>query len=277
MARVKRATSQLVRWHAEYEEALSEAHDLGVPERSLADAGAPRIATRSSSPNPGPSPNPGSGGGEGTQAPDQQRSEPGAEDREPTPAKQQTPDLPALRDRVPAEIRDVSFPAAVRGYDRRAVDAYVKRVNRVIAELEVGRSPQAAVRNALDRVGAQTSGILQQAREAAEEITTSAAAEAEETTGRAKAEGEQIVVTARTKAEEVLTRSRSEAAERAQQEEKRLQALREQAESHLRELKADTEGVWQERGALVDEIRELARRLEEAANAAAGRFPDRAS
>jgi DivIVA domain-containing protein len=35
-----------------------------------------------------------------------------------------------LRDCLPAEILNVSFPAAVRGYDRRAVDAHLKRVNR---------------------------------------------------------------------------------------------------------------------------------------------------
>src|SRR5689334_20627668 len=55
--------------------------------------------------------------------------------------------------RVPASLRDVSFSSAVRGYDRREVDAYVKRVNHVIAELEIGQSPESAVKHALDRVG----------------------------------------------------------------------------------------------------------------------------
>src|SRR5215218_6853340 len=39
---------------------------------------------------------------------------------------------------IPKEIRNVSFPGSMRGYDRAAVDAYVKSVNRVIAELEIG-------------------------------------------------------------------------------------------------------------------------------------------
>jgi DivIVA domain-containing protein len=68
---------------------------------------------------------------------------------------------------IPKEIRNVSFPGSVRGYDRGAVDAYVKSVNRVIAELEIGSSPRAAVRHALEQVGEQTSGILQRSREAA--------------------------------------------------------------------------------------------------------------
>jgi DivIVA domain-containing protein len=57
---------------------------------------------------------------------------------------------------VPAE-RNVTFTGSRRGYDRGAVDAYVERVNRLIAELEVTRSPQAAVRHALERVGEQAS------------------------------------------------------------------------------------------------------------------------
>jgi DivIVA domain-containing protein len=79
-----------------------------------------------------------------------------------------------LRHHVPAEIRNISFPVSVRGYDRHAVDAYVARVNRVIAELEVSRSPQAAVRHALDRVGEQTITILNEARESAEKIADAA-------------------------------------------------------------------------------------------------------
>ena len=31
------------------------------------------------------------------------------------------------QDRLPAEIRDPSFPHSVRGYDRHAVDAYVEQ------------------------------------------------------------------------------------------------------------------------------------------------------
>src|SRR5207244_12908695 len=59
-------------------------------------------------------------------------------------APEQPPGITELRDQVPDKLRDVSFPSAVRGYDRHAVDTYVKEVNAVIAELEVGRSPRAA-------------------------------------------------------------------------------------------------------------------------------------
>ena len=67
---------------------------------------------------------------------------------------------------VPQDILDASFPVSVRGYDRGTVDAYAKRVNRVIAELKVRASPQAAVRHALEQAEEKVRGLLD-AREAA--------------------------------------------------------------------------------------------------------------
>src|SRR5206468_4081137 len=75
---------------------------------------------------------------------------------------------------VPAEFRDVSFGSAIGGYNRNDVDSYVERVNRLIAELEISRSPEKAVQLALERVGEQTAGILQDAQEAAEKLTAAA-------------------------------------------------------------------------------------------------------
>jgi DivIVA domain-containing protein len=99
-----------------------------------------------------------------------------------------------LRHYVPQDLLDVSFPVSVRGYDRAAVDAYIKPVNRVIAELKVSASPPAAVRHALDQAGEKVDGLLEAAREAAEQITTSAREEAEESTHRIKTEAAKFVV-----------------------------------------------------------------------------------
>ena len=104
---------------------------------------------------------------------------------------------------MPAEIRNASFSVSVRGYDRDAVDEYVKRVNRVIAELEVSRSPQAAVRHAVDRVTEQTKSILQEARESAEQITATAEAEGEQIVAAAKVKAADLVVSADAHAERV--------------------------------------------------------------------------
>lgn len=201
-----------------------------------------------------------------------------------------------VRDPLPRAIRDPSFAASVRGYDRRAVDAYVERVNRLIAELQVSGSPKAAVRHALERVGEQTSGILQRARETAEEITTGAREEADETTARARAEAKEIIAharreagehiagaraeadeilaTARSTADEMLTtakdqsdstiaRARVEAEGRVRRSEEEIAALHEQATARMHALQADFAAIAEERRTLLDGLEHISTRLAE--------------
>jgi DivIVA domain-containing protein len=188
-----------------------------------------------------------------------------------------------LRGEVPAEIRDVSFPGAVRGYDRRAVDAYVKRVNRVIAELEVSRSPQAAIRHALDRVGQQTTGVLQRAREVADELAATALAESEHTTARARVEAEELLEEARMQAhqlraqskedaEELISDARQEAAERLQRAEEQLRAAQDEAEGRLRDLQARTAGAAGAHRKVLEELRAMAAELQELASEKSARL-----
>jgi DivIVA domain-containing protein len=187
---------------------------------------------------------------------------------------------------VPAEIRDVSFPVSIRGYERAAVDAFVTRIQRLIEELEVTRSPEAAVRHALEQVGEQTRGILERAGETVQEITVAARQEAEEHTAHAKGEAEDIAAKTKTEAEQILNRSkaeaeatigqsRQEAAEHLQRTEAQAAALQQEAEVRMSELHADTEAVRQERSQLLKDIREIAARVEEAASGADARFPPR--
>lgn len=133
------------------------------------------------------------------------------------------------------------FPVALRGYDRQAVDDYVEDVSRLIAELEVTPPEQTAVKEALERVGEDTSGILQHAHETAESITARAQAQAEREVQDAERDAERI---------------RAEAEARAQQ------------------LANDTQDVWRERGALLDDVRRLAEGLLEVADAGVERLPD---
>jgi len=219
-----------------------------------------------------------------------------------------------LRHYVPAEILNVSFPAAVRGYDRKAVDAHIKRVNRLIAEVKVGASPRAAVRHALEQTEQQVSGLLERARETADQITASAHREAEtEADGirakaaellvnanaeaddtkteadklladskteaqtmlaNAKAEAEDILVRSRVEAEKTVTRARGEAEERLQQLQAELASLRDQTEARVREFQADTDAVWEQRRQLLEQMRDTASRLVDLADAAADREPD---
>jgi DivIVA domain-containing protein len=220
-----------------------------------------------------------------------------------------------LQSYVPQDILDVSFPVSVRGYERRAVDAHIERVNRVIAELKVRGSPPAAVRHALEQAEEKVQGLLQAAREAAEEITASAQREAEERTTRAKAEAAELIVntsteadrvkaesdelsanarteaddtvakakseadellaSAKAEAETTLAHAQAEADERRQRFQEELAALREEAEARTREIEADIDAVWKERGELLEDIRRMAGGLVDVATAAAARIQRR--
>ena len=94
--------------------------------------------------------------------------------------------------RIPASIRNVSFPVARRGYEPRAVDAYVTQINRLIAELEATHSPRDAVAHALERTEEERSAILTEAHERGAEMVAAAQEQAEELTATARAEAADI-------------------------------------------------------------------------------------
>ena len=204
---------------------------------------------------------------------------------------------------VSPDLLAASFPISMRGYSREPVDAHIERLNRVIAELEMNRSPRSAVRNALDRVGEQTAGILRQAREAAEEILGSANEEADQVTSRAaaaarelivdasddadrsRAEAAELVRAAREEADGLLARAREDAARIASQAQseadhlrrqvgEELEARRAEAEARMLEVRADTDAVWEERHDLLGEIREFAAQARALASEAVQRLPD---
>jgi DivIVA domain-containing protein len=191
--------------------------------------------------------------------------------------------------RVPAAIRNVAFPIARRGYERRAVDAYVTRINRLIAELEATHSPRDAVAHALERTEEERNAILTQAHEIGAEIMAAAQREAEEMTAEARAEAADIVVNASTaadgakaeaeehvekagaEAERILADSRAQASEQLRLAQEEIANLRNEAQAWLDELRTDTESVWSERSDLVADLREIAARLQEAVSEAGTR------
>ena len=148
--------------------------------------------------------------------------------------------LASLPDDPVAIAADPQFPVVLRGYDRVAVDAYVKRTTQLVAELHATHSPEAAVRRALERVGEEISGILQRAHEAAEDVTARS----------------------RTEAEDRLIRAREEAT--------RLTAA---AEQRVKDLDSETDRIWAERRRIVADVNELAEKLGELAESALERFP----
>ena len=193
--------------------------------------------------------------------------------------------------RIPASIRNVSFPVARRGYDPRAVDAYVTRINRLIAELEATRSPRDAIEHALERTEEERSAMLIEARETGAAIVDSAQREADELTNAARAEAADIVVNASSaadgakaeadthvakagaEAERIVADSRARAAEQLKEAQEQIESLRDEAQAWLDELRIDTQNVWSERRDLVDDLRELAARLQEAVSHAGSTAP----
>lgn len=141
----------------------------------------------------------------------------------------------------PVAAVHADFPAALRGYDRLAVDAYVSKTSQLVAELQATRSPEAAVRKALERVGEQITGILQRAHQTAEEITAQSRREGEERLEQARIEAAEIVAS---------------------------------AERRVKDLDSDTDRIWIERHRIVADARDLARQLTALAEAAAQRFPE---
>jgi hypothetical protein len=137
-------------------------------------------------------------------------------------------------------VADVEFPTALRGYDRLAVDSYVRKTSQLVAELQATRSPDAAIRRALERVGEEVSGILQRAHETAARVTSQSRSEAEDRLEVARQEAAQIVGS---------------------------------AEHRVRELDAETDRIWAERHRIVEDTRELAQELLGLTDTAANSFP----
>jgi DivIVA domain-containing protein len=122
-------------------------------------------------------------------------------------------------------IREHSFPLAVRGYDRQAVDDFVDQVADLVADLESRQTREGVVQRALDQVGEETAGILQRAHQAADELAA---------------------------------RSRAQAEGRIQRADREAELLRSQADEYAEKVIVDTQLLWDERQRLLDDLRQLA-------------------
>src|SRR5919206_770162 len=123
------------------------------------------------------------------------------------------------------EIADRTFPVAMRGYDRAAVDAFVQEVIQIVTDLESRQSQDAVVQKAIAEVGEETASILQRAHETAEEIAA---------------------------------RSRAQAEGRIQRAEREAELIRGEADAYSEKIVVDTRILWDERQRLLEDIRQLA-------------------
>jgi DivIVA domain-containing protein len=206
------------------------------------------------------------------------------------PGSRSNPD----RERLLHGMREIQFPAAMRGYDRTAVDRYVTEVNRVIAELEISSSPEAAVRHALDEVSEETRELLQRAHATAEEITArsrskaddrlqqaeaeagelraGAVKEAEQTREVAAGEAQQLREAAAREAQQLRGAAQREADELRASARREADELLESAEVRARELARSAENLWRERRRLLEDMRQVADQLVAIGEAEGGRF-----
>ena len=122
-------------------------------------------------------------------------------------------------------LSDVSFPLAVRGYDRRAVDEFVEELRNLVGHLEAHQTREGVVQKALDELGEETAGILQRAHETADEIAA---------------------------------RSRAQADGRLQRAEREAEIVKRDADEYAQQVVVDTRLLWDERQRLIEDIRHLA-------------------
>jgi DivIVA domain-containing protein len=123
------------------------------------------------------------------------------------------------------ELGSRSFPVVMRGYDRAAVDAFVREVVELVQELEGSAMHESLVQRKLEEVGEETAGILQRAHETADEIAA---------------------------------RSRAQAEGRIQRAEREADLTRQQADAYSEQVVVDTRLLWEERQRLIEDLRQLA-------------------
>jgi DivIVA domain-containing protein len=123
------------------------------------------------------------------------------------------------------ELAERTFPIVMRGYERAAVDAFVREVVDLVGQLEARQSHETVIQRALEEVGEETASILQRAHETADEIAA---------------------------------RSRAQAEGRIQRAERESELLRQDADAYSEKIVVDTRLLWDERQQLIGDIRALA-------------------
>ena len=165
------------------------------------------------------------------------------------------------RDRMLKEARKAEFPIGLRGYERAAVDRYVERVNRMLAELEMSSSPESAIRHALDEVSEETRDILQHAHQTADEITARSRSKADDRLQQAEREAQEIREAAQREGKETREAAQHEALELRELTTSEAQNLREVTQQEAQDLRETAQRETSElRDATTQEMADLRER-----------------
>jgi DivIVA domain-containing protein len=138
-------------------------------------------------------------------------------------------------------IRNATFPAARRGYDKQEVEKFLSRLADWLATGAGDESRSDTVKRELERVGQRTGAILAQAEESAQQIRAEAEEEARGTVNTANMRADET----RSEAETYSTEARASADSYAQQTrqagEEEAAAIRAKAEQEARDTVANAQ------------------------------------
>ena len=172
-----------------------------------------------------------------------------------------------IRTRVPenevAGLLDVRFSTAIRGYDRDEVDGYIMRVNEVLAELQITKTPETAVQRALEHVDREKQSVIEEAHGTAEEITSRSRSRADDRIQEATEEAQKVREAATEEAQKVREAATQEASEMREEAEREAREMRETVEQRIRELETHVEAMLEKRARVIEELRVLAGHIDE--------------
>jgi len=111
------------------------------------------------------------------------------------------------------ELREATFPQALRGYDREAVHSFLDRIANWVegGGATVAENVPGAMKDELAKVGERTAGILTAAEEAASKLRADAEEYAERMRASAQDEAREAGSNASQKADEIITAAEAKA------------------------------------------------------------------
>ena len=157
-------------------------------------------------------------------------------------------------------IRNATFPAARRGYDKHEVEKFLSRLADWLETGAGDESRSDTVKRELQRVGERTGAILSQAEESAQQIRAEAEEEASQTRSEADAYAKETRASADTYADETRQTADREASDAQTQAE---QEARETIESAQAEARRIVDEGSQRRDDVEAVIADLVRRRDE--------------
>ena len=132
-------------------------------------------------------------------------------------------------------IRNATFPAARRGYDKQEVEKFLARLADWLETGAGDESRSDTVKRELERVGQRTGAILAQAEESAQQIRAEAEEEARGTINTANMQAEETRNQADAYSNEARTAADTHSRETRAQAEQEAAAMRTKAEQDARE------------------------------------------